>query len=82
MGPAINIRWTRIGDLDKPPETRIANSLGVGESDRIPNDVGDLEKCSSFTVEFESLSGKKYQTITKWPAGAKETTFHESKSDR
>jgi hypothetical protein len=62
-GVAINIMHSRWGGHGKAPIMSWAPSLGVGELHFIGREDGNLcETLDGFTVEFESLAGKRYRT--------------------
>jgi hypothetical protein len=67
FGPAINVSYS--GGTADPSTMQSINSLAVGEQYPLPGETGNLEKRDRFTVEFQSLSGKKYSTTVTWTDG-------------
>jgi hypothetical protein len=49
--------------------------LAPGEEYVVARESGDVLHTIGFTVEYESLSGKKYRTISKRTNGDLKTTF-------
>jgi hypothetical protein len=75
-GAAINIYFTRFVGNDKPPIMQWMTPLGPGEECVVARESGEVLQKNGFTVECESLSGKKYRTISKRVDSDLKTTFH------
>jgi hypothetical protein len=74
FGPAVNIYYTRFLSEDKPPMRQWLTPLGPADQFLLTREVGYLLN-DGFTVEYESLSGKKYRTTVKRIDGDMKTTF-------
>jgi hypothetical protein len=75
FGAAVNIYYTRFLGIDKPPMMHWTTPLAPGSEYPLQRETGDLLTKDGFTVEYESLSGKKYRTTVKRIAGEMKTTF-------
>jgi hypothetical protein len=75
FGPAINIYYTRYLGDDKPPMMQWMTPLARGEEYFLGRGASNLLTGTGFTVEYESLSGNKYQTFVKRTNGEMKTTF-------
>jgi hypothetical protein len=75
-GTAINIYYSRFVSDDKQPVMVWMTPLAPGEEHIVGRESGDVLHKNGFTVEYESLSGKKYRTISKRTNGELKTTFH------
>jgi hypothetical protein len=73
FGPALNIVHT---EFDGTKNTmRWTTPLAPGEESVISLASGGLIHTIGFTVEYESLGGKQFRTITKQTSGQLQTTF-------
>jgi hypothetical protein len=76
FGVAINIMHSRWLGPEKEPSMVWAPSLGAGETHIIGREDGNLlDKPQGFTVEFESLAGRRYRTHFEKQNGRLKTRF-------
>jgi hypothetical protein len=74
-GPALNIRYSRCG-VDDKLEMQMIMPLAPGEPyDAIANADENFTTKSGFTVEYQSLSGKKYRTTVRRVNGERQHVF-------
>jgi hypothetical protein len=72
-GPAMNIRHSEPAGNDGWVEN--VNPIKGGDFALVRNFDPGVMQHHAFTVEYESLSGTKYQTIVQWREGIKQTLF-------
>jgi len=75
-GTALNIYFTRFVSQSSPPRMQWMTPLAPGQEIAVDRESALLTQESGFRVEYESLSGKKYRTLTKDKDGDLKTTFN------
>jgi hypothetical protein len=74
-GVGVNITYSRYMGEGNQPLMQWTTSLGPGESYHVSREDGNLTSESGFSVEYESLSGKRYRTVVKRVGSDMKTTF-------
>lgn len=76
FAPALNIYRSRSDGSDKKPMMQWTTPLAPGEEAHVSQgDANLMQSSDGFIVEYESLSGRKFRTVTFWNGPNLKVTF-------